>query len=71
MNRMYSQYCSRNSNFNGRVSIGGHSLGSLITFDLLCNQQPSIPTKEIVSYELIFHVFISVKYFKCQDKYKF
>lgn len=50
MNRMYNQYVSRNPNFNGHVSIGGHSLGSLISFDLLCNQQPPSPTKQIVSY---------------------
>jgi len=49
MNRMYGQYLLRNPNFNGHVSIGGHSLGSLISFDLLCNQQPPSPTKQTVS----------------------
>lgn len=51
MNRMYNQYCLRNPNFNGHVSIGGHSLGSLISFDLLCNQQSSNSTKQTVSYK--------------------
>lgn len=50
MNRMYSQYLLRNPNFNGHVSIGGHSLGSLISFDLLCNQKPPSPTKQTVSF---------------------
>lgn len=52
MNQMYSKYLLRNPNFNGHVSIGGHSLGSLISFDLLCNQQPHSPKKSIVSYFL-------------------
>jgi hypothetical protein len=30
----------RNPDFNGGVSLGGHSLGSLILFDLLCHQKP-------------------------------
>ncbi|VVC36241.1 Hypothetical protein CINCED_3A009347 [Cinara cedri] len=46
MNHMYTQYLLRNPNFNGHVSIGGHSLGSLISFDLLCNQQPPSSTKK-------------------------
>lgn len=29
----------RNPNFNGGVSLGGHSLGSLILFDLLWHQK--------------------------------
>lgn len=49
MNRMYNQYLLRNSDFNGHVSIGGHSLGSLISFDLLCNQKPPSQTKQSVS----------------------
>ncbi|CAH0388447.1 unnamed protein product [Bemisia tabaci] len=38
LNRLYSLYCSRNPHFRGGVSVGGHSLGSLILFDMLCNQ---------------------------------
>jgi hypothetical protein len=33
-------FLKRNPTFNGRVSLAGHSLGSLILFDLLCNQNP-------------------------------
>ena len=30
--------CSRNENFKGQVSVIGHSLGSLIMFDILSHQ---------------------------------
>lgn len=33
-------FLKRNKNFKGKVSLAGHSLGSLILFDLLCNQKP-------------------------------
>ncbi|KAJ3111854.1 hypothetical protein HDU96_005280 [Phlyctochytrium bullatum] len=38
MNRIYSTFIQRNPKFNGKVSIYGHSLGSLLAFDILCNQ---------------------------------
>ncbi|XP_037045786.1 uncharacterized protein LOC119081136 isoform X2 [Bradysia coprophila] len=41
INRMYIKYCERNPNFKGNVSLAGHSLGSLILFDLLQNQRNS------------------------------
>lgn len=31
---------SRNPTFSGDVYLGGHSLGSLILFDILCHQHP-------------------------------
>lgn len=40
MNKLYSLFKERNPNFTGSVYVGGHSLGSLILFDLLCNQKP-------------------------------
>lgn len=45
LNRVYNLFKQRNPNFSGGVSLGGHSLGSLILFDLLCHQQ-SEPEKE-------------------------
>uniref|UniRef100_A0A182PA49 DDHD domain-containing protein n=1 Tax=Anopheles epiroticus TaxID=199890 RepID=A0A182PA49_9DIPT len=39
LNRLYALFCQRNPAFNGRVSLAGHSLGSLILFDLLCHQK--------------------------------
>ncbi|XP_044516787.1 phospholipase DDHD2 [Gracilinanus agilis] len=42
MNRIYSLFLRRNPNFKGGVSIAGHSLGSLILFDLLTNQKDPV-----------------------------
>uniref|UniRef100_UPI00398F6F81 SEC23-interacting protein isoform X2 n=1 Tax=Pristiophorus japonicus TaxID=55135 RepID=UPI00398F6F81 len=48
INRLYALFLSRNPNFKGGVSLAGHSLGSLILFDLLANQtscsSPGDPT---------------------------
>jgi len=41
INRMYKLFCSRNSGFGGGCSVVGHSLGSLILFDLLAGQKES------------------------------
>ncbi|XP_076058267.1 triacylglycerol hydrolase DDHD2-like isoform X1 [Oratosquilla oratoria] len=41
MNRLYNLFCKRNPSFTGHVSLGGHSLGSVILFDLLMNQPTS------------------------------
>lgn len=38
MNRLYELFMSRNPDFKGGVSVAGHSLGSLILFDMLSNQ---------------------------------
>ncbi|GAB6025018.1 hypothetical protein CHUAL_010128 [Chamberlinius hualienensis] len=38
INRLYALFTSRNPTFSGKVSLAGHSLGSLILFDLLCYQ---------------------------------
>ncbi|XP_018313579.1 phospholipase DDHD2 isoform X4 [Mycetomoellerius zeteki] len=40
LNRLYSLFKERNPTFDGEVFLGGHSLGSLIMFDLLCHQTP-------------------------------
>lgn len=48
LNRLYELFLKRNPNFKGGVSLGGHSLGSLILFDLLWHQkggsQPATPS---------------------------
>ncbi|KAH1178601.1 phospholipase DDHD2 isoform X1 [Mauremys mutica] len=41
MNRLYRLFLQRNPDYKGGVSIAGHSLGSLILFDLLTNQKDS------------------------------
>ena len=38
INRLYSLFITRNPYFRGTVSLSGHSLGSVILFDLLANQ---------------------------------
>ncbi|XP_057364485.1 phospholipase DDHD2-like isoform X2 [Daphnia carinata] len=58
LNRLYKIFLQRNPTFEGQVSLGGHSLGSLILFDLLAhqplasNQEPvdDILDEEAVSY---------------------
>lgn len=42
INRLYSIFLERHPTFNGTISLVGHSLGSVILFDLLANQL-SIP----------------------------
>ncbi|XP_029926108.1 SEC23-interacting protein isoform X3 [Myripristis murdjan] len=49
INRIYALFMKRNPDYKGAVSVAGHSLGSLILFDLLSNQKngspaPVIPT---------------------------
>ncbi|XP_064320337.1 SEC23-interacting protein isoform X2 [Phalacrocorax carbo] len=39
MNRLYALFMSRNPDFKGGVSVAGHSLGSLVLFDILSNQK--------------------------------
>ncbi|KAG8435801.1 hypothetical protein GDO86_013661 [Hymenochirus boettgeri] len=44
MNRLFALFMSRNPEFSGRISVAGHSLGSLILFDILSNQtDPTAP----------------------------
>ncbi|MCJ1477893.1 hypothetical protein MMC13_006566 [Lambiella insularis] len=38
-NRVYGLFLQRNTNFKGKVSLIGHSLGSAIMFDVLCRQR--------------------------------
>uniref|UniRef100_A0A3Q0R5V2 SEC23 interacting protein n=1 Tax=Amphilophus citrinellus TaxID=61819 RepID=A0A3Q0R5V2_AMPCI len=52
INRLHALFMKRNPDFRGGVSVAGHSLGSLILYDLLSNQKnvspgvamPTIPT---------------------------
>ncbi|MBN3282547.1 S23IP protein, partial [Polyodon spathula] len=39
LNRMFALFMSRNPDFKGQISVLGHSLGSLILFDVLSNQK--------------------------------
>ncbi|XP_045607701.2 SEC23-interacting protein isoform X2 [Procambarus clarkii] len=42
LNRLHALFCQRNPSFSGLVSLGGHSLGSVILFDLLMHQSPEL-----------------------------
>ncbi|XP_034040533.1 SEC23-interacting protein [Thalassophryne amazonica] len=39
INRLYALFLKRNPDYTGGISVAGHSLGSLILFDLLSNQK--------------------------------
>ncbi|KAJ8923521.1 hypothetical protein NQ315_010099 [Exocentrus adspersus] len=56
LNRIYDLFKERNPTFSGGVSLGGHSLGSLILFDLLCHQHP-LPEAEGLDEALEDDVF--------------
>ena len=58
MNRLHALFKERNSNFEGNVYLGGHSLGSLILFDLLCHQNPPPKEKEEEIINEVFFDFI-------------
>ncbi|XP_045783593.1 uncharacterized protein LOC123879738 isoform X2 [Maniola jurtina] len=40
LNRIYALFKKRNPDYEGGISLGGHSLGSVILYDLLCHQMP-------------------------------
>ncbi|XP_015578711.2 phospholipase SGR2 isoform X1 [Ricinus communis] len=39
LNRLYLKFLKRNSGYDGKVSIYGHSLGSVLSYDILCHQE--------------------------------
>lgn len=43
INRLYALFMKRNPDYRGGTSVSGHSLGSLILFDLLSNQKNGSP----------------------------
>uniref|UniRef100_UPI0037E8EFDC SEC23-interacting protein n=1 Tax=Semicossyphus pulcher TaxID=241346 RepID=UPI0037E8EFDC len=48
INRLYALFLERNPDYRGCMSVAGHSLGSLILFDLLSNQKNSSVAMPIV-----------------------
>ncbi|ORX43762.1 DDHD-domain-containing protein [Piromyces finnis] len=52
-NRLYKLFKKHHPDFNGKVSLFGHSLGSQLCFDILCHQIPEVLNTEkvdIVNY---------------------
>ncbi|MED6287514.1 S23-interacting protein, partial [Characodon lateralis] len=43
INRLYALFMTRNPDYRGGISVAGHSLGSLILYDLLSNQKTVSP----------------------------
>ncbi|XP_054812172.1 phospholipase SGR2 isoform X2 [Prosopis cineraria] len=39
LNRLYLKFLKRNPGYEGKVSIYGHSLGSVLSYDILCHQE--------------------------------
>ncbi|ODV78929.1 DDHD-domain-containing protein [Suhomyces tanzawaensis NRRL Y-17324] len=56
LNRVYRLYKEQNPDFNGKVHIMGHSLGSAISFDILANQTGTKDGQEKVKNLLDFDV---------------
>ncbi|CAI8600501.1 unnamed protein product [Vicia faba] len=38
LNRLYQKFLKRNPGYDGKVSLYGHSLGSVLSYDILCHQ---------------------------------
>ncbi|XP_073140198.1 phospholipase SGR2-like [Henckelia pumila] len=39
LNRLYMKFLKRNPGYDGKVSLYGHSLGSVLAYDILCHQE--------------------------------
>ncbi|VAI88521.1 unnamed protein product [Triticum turgidum subsp. durum] len=39
LNQLYMKFLKRNPGYSGKVSLYGHSLGSVLTYDILCHQE--------------------------------
>ncbi|XP_021288338.1 phospholipase SGR2 [Herrania umbratica] len=39
LNRLYLKFLKRNPGYDGKVSIYGHSLGSVLSYDIICHQE--------------------------------
>lgn len=56
LNRVYVLYMEKNPNFKGKVHIMGHSLGSVISFDILSSQPNDKPKNSNLEKDLMFDV---------------
>ncbi|XP_042344456.1 phospholipase DDHD2 [Plectropomus leopardus] len=56
INKLHTLFKQRHSEFNGAVSVVGHSLGSLILFDLLTNQKTGSEARDRVSSDEPFRL---------------
>lgn len=49
MNRLYELFLQRNPTYTGQISVIGHSLGSVILYDILSNQTHDLQTEKACS----------------------
>lgn len=68
LNNVYTTFLENNPTFTGPVSIIGHSLGSVITYDILTNWSPFLLYDEFVNKEIVEQ---SVKDFNEEQKQLF
>jgi hypothetical protein len=54
-NRIYKLFLERNPNFDGKVSLIGHSLGSAIIFDILCRQKEDVEVHASQHHKKFYH----------------
>lgn len=52
INRMFTLFMVRNESFKGTVSLMGHSLGSLILFDILAHQNGDLNEQKVAKNDL-------------------
>lgn len=55
LNMLYCKFIKRNPGYDGKVSIYGHSLGSVLSFDILCHQNKltsSFPISQLHEHSL-------------------
>ncbi|KAF4551441.1 DDHD domain-containing protein 2 [Elsinoe fawcettii] len=65
-NRIYGLFSSRNPGFKGRISLVGHSLGSALMWDILCQQAPDVARSSTTRKKGSYDVQLD---FKVEDFY--
>ncbi|CAM6085035.1 unnamed protein product [Calypogeia fissa] len=61
LNRLYRKFIKRNPDFDGKVSIYGHSLGTVLSYDILCHQTFESSTSTAPIAEVLPDVDLSHK----------
>ncbi|XP_042427425.1 phospholipase SGR2-like isoform X2 [Zingiber officinale] len=69
LNRLYSKFLKRNPGYDGKVSLYGHSLGSVLSYDILCHQEGSSALYSMDSV-LVKSVGVPIKESKVDASYQ-
>lgn len=51
-NRVYNLFVSKNPTFSGKISVYGHSLGSVLVHDILCHKVPTQAPVKLEKHEV-------------------